>query len=92
MGDSPRHLTEPFRDVSEPARDAAAPFAVILVMLAVPAIVAAAWLLLPDTPVGLAVLGVIALAAVGIAIWRVLSMRRLSEQPGRHPVPPPAAR
>lgn len=85
-------MDDPLTPVEEPVRDAPAPFSVALVMFAVPAIVIGAWLLLPDTGLGVAVLVVIALAAVFLGIWRVMSLRRLSEPPARRPVTPPSAR
>lgn len=75
---------------TRPVRDAPAPFAALLVMLTVPVIIVAAWLLLPGSAVGVAVLFVIAIAAVFGAIWRVLALRRVQEPPGRHPTPPPS--
>lgn len=85
-------MERPRTTLEEPVRDASTPLSVALVMFAVPAIVVGAWLLLPDTAVGVAVLVVIALAAVFLGLWRVMSMRRLSERPGRHPTTPPSAR
>lgn len=85
-------MEDPIRQVEEPVRDAPAPFSMAVVMFAVPAIVVAAWLLLPSTAAGVAVLVVIALAAVFVGIWRVLSLRRLSDPPPpRRPITPPSA-
>ena len=85
-------MEDPVRQVEEPVRDAPAPFSMAIVMFAVPTIVIVAWLLLPGTAVGVAVLVVIALAAVFLGIWRVMSLRRLSDPPRRRPVTPPSAR
>ena len=83
-------MKDPLKPVEGSAKDAPAPFSMWLVMLAVPVIAIGAWLLLPNTGLGVAVLAVIVLLVVGLAIWRVMSMRRLSEPPGRNPVPPPS--
>lgn len=83
-------MEDPLKPVEGSAKDAPAPFSMWLVMLAVPAIVVGAWLLLPNSGLGVALLVVIALAAVFLGVWRVMSMRRLSEPPGRNPVPPPS--
>lgn len=85
-------MEDPLKPVERSAQRAPAPFSMWLVMLAVPVIVIGAWLLLPNTGVGVALLAVIALAAVFLGVWRVMSMRRLHEPPGRNPVPPPSTR
>jgi len=75
----------------QPVRRAPVPFAMAAVMCAVPVIVVGAWLLLPHSAVTVALLAVIALAAVFIGIWRVMSLRALERPPGRNPVPPHGA-
>lgn len=85
-------MDDPLYPADEPVRDAPAPFSMWLIMLSVPVIVIGAWLLLPDTGLGVALLVVIAISVVFLAVWRVMSLRRLSEPPGRHPVPPPSTR
>lgn len=85
-------MDDPLTPLEEPVRDAPAPFSMWLVMLAVPAIIVGAWLVLPDSGLGVALLVLIALVAVFVAVWRVMSSRRLSEAPGRNPVPPPSTR
>lgn len=85
-------MDDPLYPAVTPVRDAPAPFSMWLVMLAVPVIVVGAWLLLPDTGLGVALLVLVTLAVVFLAVWRVMSFRKLSEQPGRNPVPPPSTR
>lgn len=85
-------MDDPLRQVEEPVRDAPAPFSMAVVMFAVPAIAIAAWLLLPNTAIAVAVLVVVALVAVFLGIWRVMSLRRLSDRPPRRPMSPPSAR
>ncbi len=83
-------MDDPLEPIDEPVRDAPAPFSMWLVMLGVPVLIVAAWLVLPQTPVVVGLLALLALTAVFVGVWRVLSLRRLHEPPGRHPVPPPS--
>lgn len=57
-------------------------------MLAVPVIVIALWLLLPKSPVAVIILGVVTLAVVFLGVQRVLSSRQLHQPPGHNPAPP----
>jgi membrane protein implicated in regulation of membrane protease activity len=61
-----------------------------LVMLAVPAIAIGLWLVLPDSPITVAVLAIAVLAAVFVGVGLVLSSRQASEPPGEHPITPPS--
>lgn len=58
-----------------------------LVMLAVPAAALILWLVLPDSPITVALLALAVLVAVLAAIWWVLSARGLNRPPGRDPRP-----
>ena len=48
------------------------------------------WFLLPNSPVAVAVLAIVVLAAVFFGVARILSLRQLREPPGRRPTPPPS--
>ncbi|MGK2938534.1 MAG: hypothetical protein ACSLFR_12140 [Solirubrobacteraceae bacterium] len=85
-------MDRPLYPVDAPVRDAPAPFSMWLIMLAVPVLIVGAWLLLPDSGLGVALLVLTTLAIVFLAVWRVMSLRRLAEPPGRNPVPPPSTR
>jgi hypothetical protein len=65
-------------------------FRFIVVMIAVPVILAVLWLILPHTAAVVGILVVVALLALGLGLWRVFHARELSERPGRHPMPPPS--
>jgi Na+/melibiose symporter-like transporter len=58
-----------------------------LVMLALPVIALVLWLVLPDSPIMVAILVVAVIVAVGTGVFWVLSTRSLSEAPGRNPQP-----
>jgi hypothetical protein len=59
-------------------------------MLLVPLLAIVLWVVLPDSPVVVALLAIVVLATVFLGVWRILSSRQLSEPPGRDPVPPPS--
>ncbi len=61
-----------------------------LVMLAVPAIAIGLWLVLPDSPITVALLAIAVLAAVFVGVGLVLSSRQASEPPAEHPITPPS--
>jgi len=63
-----------------------------LVMLAVPAIALGLWLVLPDSPITVALLAIAVLAAVFVGVGLVLTSRQASEPPGENPIPPPSVR
>ena len=65
-------------------------FRFIIVMIAVPVILAVLWLILPHTAAVVGILVVVALLALGLGLWRVFRARELDERPGRHPMPPPS--
>ena len=65
-------------------------FRIVILMLAVPGVGIALWLILPHTPAVVGVLVVYVLAAVGLGLWRISTARELSRPPGRHPMPPPS--
>lgn len=61
-----------------------------LVMLAVPAIALGLWLVLPDSPITVALLAVAVLAAVFVGVAAVLRSRQASEPPREQPITPPS--
>jgi hypothetical protein len=65
-------------------------FRIVILMLAIPAIGIAIWLILPHTPAVVAVLALYVLAAVALGLWRISTARELSRPPGRNPQPPPS--
>jgi hypothetical protein len=65
-------------------------FRLVIVMIAVPVILAVLWLILPHTAAVVGILAVVALLALGLGLWRVFSARELSESPGRDPTAPPS--
>ena len=66
------------------------PFRQAVVMFAVVALALAGWLLLPNSPLSVALLAVVLLAAVFVGVGLVLRSRELDQKPGRNPVPPPS--
>jgi hypothetical protein len=68
------------------------PFRQWALMLAVPLLALVLWLVLPDSPVTVALLVVAVLGAVFVGVQRILRSRQLSEVPGRRPTTPPSAR
>ena len=59
-------------------------------MLVVPVMALGLWLVLPDSPITVALLAIGILAAVFIGVGLVLTSRQASEPPGEHPIPPPS--
>lgn len=59
-------------------------------MVAFVVLALALWLLLPSSPVTVALLAVVLLAAVFVGVAAVLRSRELDEKPGRNPVTPPS--
>lgn len=47
------------------------------------------WLVLPDGPVAVAVTAVVVLGAVGIGLWRILSLDQFSREPEGPTTEPP---
>jgi hypothetical protein len=66
-----------------PFRQAAVMFAVVLLALGL-------WLVLPNSPIAVAFLAIVVLAAVFVGVGSVLRSRELDEKPGRNPVTPPS--
>jgi thiol:disulfide interchange protein len=66
------------------------PFRQAIVMFAVPLLALVLWLVLPDSPITVALLAIALLAAVFTGVGLVLRSRELDEKPGRNPVPPPS--
>jgi len=66
------------------------PLRQIAVMLTVLAAALILWLVIPDSPISVALLAIALLATVFIGVGMVLRSRELNEKPGRNPVPPPS--
>ena len=66
------------------------PFRQAMVMFAVPLLALVLWLVLPDSPITVALLAIALLAAVFTGVGLVLRSRELDEKPGRNPVTPPS--
>ena len=66
------------------------PFRQAVVMFSVVALALVGWLLLPNSPLSVALLAVVLLAAVFVGVGLVLRSRELDKKPGRNPVPPPS--
>jgi hypothetical protein len=66
-----------------PLRQAAVMFTVIVLALGL-------WLALPNSPIAVAVLAIVVLAAVFTGVGLVLRSRELDRKPGRNPVTPPS--
>lgn len=66
------------------------PVAVLLLglVIGVLLLVVVLWVLLPDSPLVVVVLGVVVLAAVGFGLWRLLALPQFSRTPERRPAPP----
>lgn len=58
-----------------------------VLMLAIPAAALVLWLVLPDSPITVAILALAVLVAVGLGVFWVMSARGLNRPPGRHPQP-----
>jgi hypothetical protein len=65
-------------------------FRLVVLIVAVPVIGVLIWLLLPHTPVVVAILVVYLILALAGGLWRISTARELSQPPGRHPMPPPS--
>jgi hypothetical protein len=58
-----------------------------LIMLAVPAAALVLWLVLPDSPITVAILVIAVLGAVFVGVAWVMRARGLNRPPGRNPRP-----
>lgn len=47
------------------------------------------WLILPDSPVAVAVITLVVIGAAGFGLWRILSSGQFSREPERRPAQPP---
>ena len=83
---------EPIRETYDMPKTTPVPMRQWVLMLAVPLIAIGLWLILPDSPIVVALLVIVVLATVFLGVQRILSARQLSETPGRHPTTPPSAR
>lgn len=61
-----------------------------IVMVAIPAVVLALWLLLPDSPFTVVATAVAVLLLVGGGVAGALGSRQASEPPPSRPAPPPS--
>lgn len=66
------------------------PFRQIVVMIAIPLAALIMWLVLPHSPITVALLAIALLVTVFMGVGTVLRSRGLDEKPGRHPVTPPS--
>jgi 4-hydroxybenzoate polyprenyltransferase len=66
------------------------PFRQAALMLTVVLLALGGWLLLPNSPIAVALLAVALLGAVFVGVGMVLRSRELDKKPGRNPVPPPS--
>jgi hypothetical protein len=66
------------------------PFRQAVVMFTVIVLALGLWLLLPNSPIAVAFLAIVLLAAVFTGVGLVLRSRELDKKPGRNPVTPPS--
>ncbi|CAA9473984.1 MAG: hypothetical protein AVDCRST_MAG67-235 [uncultured Solirubrobacteraceae bacterium] len=66
------------------------PFRQAALMCTVVVLALAGWLLLPNSPLSVALLAVVLLGVVFTGVAMVLRSRELDKKPGRNPVPPPS--
>jgi len=66
------------------------PFRLAALMIAVVVLALGGWLLLPSSPITVALLAIVLLVTVFDGIGTVLRSRELDEKPGRNPVKPPS--
>jgi predicted neutral ceramidase superfamily lipid hydrolase len=59
------------------------------VMLVFPVAALVLWLVLPNSPITVAILALAILVAVGLGVFWVMSARGLNRPPGRNPQPRP---
>lgn len=78
------------RDDYDLPRKPPLPFRQAILMCAVVALALAGWLLLPSSPITVALLAIVLLAAVFVGVGTVLRSRELDEKPGHNPVTPPS--
>ena len=81
---------DPVRETYDLPERPPTPFRQWAVMLAVPALALGLWLVLPDSPITVALLAIAVLVAVFVGVGMVLRSRELEEKPGRNPVTPPS--
>lgn len=63
----------------------------VLALVAGVLLVLLLWVLLPDSPVTVVLLGLVVLGAVGLGLWRILLLPQFSREPERRPREPPEA-
>ncbi|MBW3609728.1 MAG: PrgI family protein [Actinobacteria bacterium] len=66
------------------------PFRQAIVMFGAVALALGLWFFLPSSPIVVALIAILVLAAVFIGVGTVLRSKELDEKPGRNPVTPPS--
>jgi predicted lysophospholipase L1 biosynthesis ABC-type transport system permease subunit len=79
------------RDTYDVPDETPSPVRMWALMVGVVVLALVLWLVLPDSPVTVAILAVVVLATVFFGVSRVLASRQLNRPPGRNQTPPPSA-
>jgi predicted lysophospholipase L1 biosynthesis ABC-type transport system permease subunit len=79
------------RDTYDVPDETPSPLRMWALMVGVVVLALVLWLVLPDSPVTVAILAVVVLATVFFGVSRVLASRQLNRPPGRNQTPPPSA-
>lgn len=82
-------MTDPRKNYGLPRRPPL-PFRQLMVILTLHVVLIVLWLLLPSSPLTVALLAITVLSVVFIGVGTVLRSRELDEKPGRKPVTPPS--
>ena len=67
------------------------PFRQYALMLALPVVALVLWLLLPDSPITVALLAIALLVTVFVGVGMIVRSRGLDEKPSREPVTTPSS-
>ncbi len=78
------------RDDYDLPRKPPLPFRQAVVMFTVVVLALGGWLLLPNSPLSVALLAIALLGVVFTGVAMVLRSREIDKKPGRDPVPPPS--
>ncbi len=78
------------RDDYDLPRKPPLPFRQAVVMFTVVVLALGGWLLLPNSPLSVALLAIALLGVVFTGVAMVLRSRELDKKPGRNPTPPPS--
>ena len=79
------------RDTYDVPDETPSPIRMWVLMVGVVVLALVLWLVLPDSPVTVAILAVVVLATVFFGVSRVLASRQLNRPPGRNQTPPPSS-